>query len=146
MFRGAFVCVFDKSLSSVLLLNRNWEWKRKQGKVWEGMPRWGNVGGAVEAGETPLQGCIREVKEEIGIRLDPKRLVEVEVRKSPTGSAPYTLHFYATAIDRNTKISLNGESKSYKWFSLMGLPNDMLDSRDDVLRWQGLLKVKTGIA
>ena len=135
-FVGAFVCVFDKSLSEVLLLNRNWEKKKRQGKVWEGGARWGNVGGSVEPGETPLQGCMREAKEETGLNLSPKDLVEVEVRKSPQGANPYVVHFYATSIDRNARISLDDESSSYGWFKLESLPNGMFDSKKDLLKWR----------
>ena len=34
---------------------------------------WECVGGAVIAGETSLEGAIREVKEEVGVDLDPAR-------------------------------------------------------------------------
>ena len=138
-FIGAFVCIFDKSLSEVLLLSRNWEKKKRQGKTWEGGIRWGNVGGSVEPGETPLQGCMREVKEETGLNLSPKDLVEVEVRRSPQGANLYTVHFYATSVNRNAKISLNDESTSYGWFKLESLPSGMFDSKEDLLKWRELL-------
>lgn len=38
-------------------------------------PLWKFPGGKGEPGETPVEGIIREVKEEIGISLDPKDLV-----------------------------------------------------------------------
>lgn len=49
--------------------------------------KWECVGGSVLAGETSLQGAIREVKEEVGIDLAPGsgRLLRSEIRRVVEG-------------------------------------------------------------
>lgn len=41
---------------------------------WFGNGKWGLPGGGLHRGEDPLQGALRELKEETGITLDPKAL------------------------------------------------------------------------
>ncbi len=143
MWRGSFVCIFNNRFTKVLLLNRNWEKKKKERKVWEGSPRWGNIGGSVEAGETPLQACIREASEEIGVNLGPERLVLVHVRRRPAAKpTPYVAHFYATTMGEGTRIRLNDESKGYGWFRLEDLPDGLLDDKEDLIGWRDTAKGK----
>jgi 8-oxo-dGTP pyrophosphatase MutT (NUDIX family) len=42
------------------------------------LERWGIPGGVVEAGESPRDGCAREVLEELGLEVTPGRLVAVD--------------------------------------------------------------------
>src|SRR5690625_6702387 len=51
---------FIKKGDQILLLNREFP-------TWMG--NWNGVGGKIEAGETPLAGILREIKEETGILL-----------------------------------------------------------------------------
>ncbi len=147
IWHGAFVCVFNKSFSKILLLSRNWKKKKREGKVWESKAMWGNIGGSMEAGETPRQACVREAGEEIGVRLNPKDLVQVYVKKRPVSEPkPYVVCFHATTIDEGTKISLNDESYKYRWFSIEKLPNGMLDKKEDILKWRNLAMSGLGAA
>jgi len=44
-----------------------------------GQGKWNGVGGKVEAGESPIQAAIREVKEEVGLKIDnPQELGYIE--------------------------------------------------------------------
>jgi 8-oxo-dGTP pyrophosphatase MutT (NUDIX family) len=55
-------------------------------------PYWFTVGGGLEAGETPVDGAIRETYEETGLRLDPGELagpVWHEVAEYPFENALY---------------------------------------------------------
>jgi 8-oxo-dGTP pyrophosphatase MutT (NUDIX family) len=113
--------------------------KRKHNKEWEDKGGWGNVGGSVEPGETPVQACIREAREETGIGLDPANLTLVHIRRVPHSEPyEYVIHFYATAIDGDTAIVLNDESSEYRWFSLDSLPDNMLDDKKEILEWRDI--------
>ncbi|MGE8202954.1 NUDIX hydrolase [Heyndrickxia sp. NPDC080065] len=54
------ICFIQRG-DKILMLNR-------ENPVWMGI--WNGVGGKIEKGETPLEGVLREVKEETGIELD----------------------------------------------------------------------------
>jgi ADP-ribose pyrophosphatase YjhB (NUDIX family) len=128
---GAFICVFNKTFSKILLLRRNEE---KRGE-------WGNVGGAVEPGETPVQACMREAKEEIGISLKPEDLAFICTKMAPySGPHRFTSYFYAASIDENTRISLDHESRGYAWFDIEKLPERMMDPKKDMLDWWAIAK------
>jgi 8-oxo-dGTP pyrophosphatase MutT (NUDIX family) len=133
MWSGAFVCVFDSEYLKILML------KRRHNKEWEDKGGWGNIGGSVEPDETPVQACIREAREEIGVDLKQEDLVPVYVRKVPESEPnEYLMHFYATSIDINTKIVLNDESDEYRWFNIYALPENMLDDKKDILEWRDI--------
>ncbi|TDV38662.1 NUDIX domain-containing protein [Actinophytocola oryzae] len=46
---------------------------------------WEIPGGVIEVGETPSQGCAREVAEELGLTREPGRLLVVDWAPHPTG-------------------------------------------------------------
>ena len=66
---GVVICIFNRDFSKILLLKRNEE-KRNKNKA-----DWGNVGGKVGLGEKLVNACIRETKEEIGVTLNPEKLI-----------------------------------------------------------------------
>ncbi|MEM7133834.1 MAG: NUDIX hydrolase [Chloroflexota bacterium] len=56
---------------------------------------WEIPGGAVEANESPLQACIREVKEELGLDIVPQRLLSVIYKpESDTSTEALSFIFY----------------------------------------------------
>ena len=48
-------------------------------------PQWEIPGGLVEENEPPREGCIREVREEIGLAIEPHRLLSLDYRPAPRG-------------------------------------------------------------
>lgn len=58
--------LFTNEQDELLLVNPTYKWQ------------WEIPGGLVEAYETPLAGCIREVKEEIDLDIAPTRLLGVD--------------------------------------------------------------------
>lgn len=48
-------------------------------------PQWEIPGGIVEANESPREGCIREVQEEVGLSIAPDRLLSVGYQRSRDG-------------------------------------------------------------
>ncbi len=133
---GVFVCVFNRNFSKIMLIKRNEE-KRKK---WNA--DWGNVGGKIEFGETSMQACIREAQEETGLNLDPSSLKSIYIKETPDFLPQvHAIHFvYAASIDENSKIVLNSESDGYEWFELENLPDRMIDSKEDIIKWWTLAK------
>ncbi len=131
---GVFVCFFNKDYSKILLLFRNAE-KRARWKA-----DWGNVGGMVEFGETSMQAGIREISEEIGLNLKTSDLKLIFIKETlnfmPNLQA---VHFvYTTNIDENQALKLNNETERYEWFDVAKLPDRMLDSKEDIIKWRDL--------
>ena len=83
-----------------------------------------------------MRTVVREAEEEIGVTLNPKNLVQIFVKEAPD----YKATFFAASIDRNAKINLDDESDGYGWFALSNLPDGMLDSKEDVLKWRDLAR------
>lgn len=141
IWSGAFVCIFNRNFSKMLLLSRNWQKKKQEGKKWEGKALWGNIGGSIESRETSLQACVREAREEVGISLNPKNLMLICVKKTPEFEPhKFVRYFYAASIDEDARINLNEESDGYGWFDAKSLPEKMLDSRKDILGWWATAK------
>lgn len=59
--------------------------------------RWAPVGGVVEAGKSPTQAILREVKEEIGLELQTPRLLIIEylTKKIPSQEIVWPLRLTA---------------------------------------------------
>lgn len=74
--------------------------------------KWEVTGGAVQKGETPGQGALRELREETGICAAPEQLHAVYsmVRNHAI------FHSYAVLVDRDVPIKLQeGETVAYQW-------------------------------
>lgn len=128
---GAYVCVFNRDFSEILLL-----WREKEEREGIEIKGWGNVGGTVESGETAVQACVREAKKETGIALKPDSLVFVGTKKAlETSPRKWMIYFYVVSIDKDTDIRLNHESRGYGWFGKDELPEGTLDTKDDILGW-----------
>lgn len=78
--------------------------------------KWENTGGSVLKGETPVQGAIRELNEETGLRVTEAQLCPAytEVKH------PCIYKCFVALVDGNENIKLQkGETVDYKW-----LPHD----------------------
>lgn len=137
---GVIVCIFNIDFSEILFLRRN-KAKRNLNKA-----DWGNLGGRVEWGEKLIDACVREVKEESGINLDPKQLKLLDIKETTENPIAPTVHFlqfiYATRIDKTEEIILNEESEEYGWFNLKELPERILDSKEYLIKLSIMAKKK----
>ena len=107
----------------------------RQGKILILKPtykdHWLLPGGVIEANESPLQACIREVKEEIGIDCQPTRLLCVDYvsdRLIKIESIQFV--FYGGIISPKTQINLpKKEISNYQFLepevavSMLGVPS-----------------------
>jgi 8-oxo-dGTP pyrophosphatase MutT (NUDIX family) len=131
---GVFVCIFNTDFSKIMLLKRNKE------KIIEYGCDWGNVGGKIELGETSAEACLREAKEECGLNLNKKDTVLISVLEFPDN--PYYKEYhviqfvYSLTISEKTKITINSESDSFQWFDINSLPDKMLDTKEDILKYR----------
>lgn len=128
---GVIIYIFNKNFSKILLLKRNKE-KRNLNKA-----DWGSPGGRVEWGEKLVDACIREIKEETGINLSPKKLIFLEIKeitKNPIAPEVHFLQFiYSTNINEKEKIILDEESNEFAWFNIKNLPDKMIDKKEYIL-------------
>lgn len=88
-----------------------------------GVGKWNGSGGKVQSGETPEITAVREVKEEIGVGVDPRDLVKIgEVSyRNPDPSWGMYVHIY---IVRNwSGEPIETEEMKPQWFD----PNEVLE-------------------
>ena len=82
---------------------------------------YGLVGGAVDPGEEVRKAVSREVWEEIGCRLDPRKLVELHVHRE----AGFQYTTYLCVTKREFQVppeNLNWEADAFEWLDLADLP------------------------
>jgi ADP-ribose pyrophosphatase YjhB (NUDIX family) len=96
----------------------------KDGKLLMGERRdngkWTCPGGHLEAGETPLEGAIREVKEESGIDLTEKQLIYLDSKNVTADKGKkLRIHAYKANLPKDVKTSMtqdpDGEVKRWHW-------------------------------
>jgi len=88
----------------------------KRGPTDPWMPnRWCSVGGHVHIGENIQKGACREVKEECGLTINPKDLIDTGIVKKGR------VHFFTTN-KYSGNVYLDGKEHSdYKWCSIKDL-------------------------
>jgi ADP-ribose pyrophosphatase YjhB (NUDIX family) len=91
----------------------------------------GNYGvpaGHLDGGETAREGCAREIREEIGVSINPDNLTVVHImhRKAAKDER---IDFFMTASKYDGEIVNNEPDKcdDLRWFPLDSLPENMVD-------------------
>jgi 8-oxo-dGTP diphosphatase len=105
---GAFAVIFDSD-ASVLLCHRT------------DRDAWNPPGGRVEPGETPQEAVVREVLEEVGLRVRVERLLGVH----PV-PAKDDLVFTFVCVPVGGVLSTSSEADQVAWFARANLPANTL--------------------
>lgn len=106
------VCVVKNKENEILIGKRNIE---------PGINKWALPGGFVEAGETPESACLRELKEETGLKGKIKKLIGIYIQKS-RDYGPLLVIGYEVSVSRS-RLLLNKELKEAKFFGKEDLPD-----------------------
>lgn len=80
---------------------------------------WGITGGHPKYGETPLEGMITEVKEELGIDISDKKLIEFN--SGCDGVDCYKMYYIQLDLDLSTLSIQEEELTEVRWFSISEL-------------------------
>ena len=86
---------------------------------------WGLIGGGVKKTESTLQGMIRELHEELGLRVKPEQLTKLQVYGEPGRVAAFrdgstwrmVIVVYGLEFDREPEMRISSESKELRFFS-----------------------------
>ena len=77
---------------------------------------WGVTGGHPKSGETPIEGIITEVKEELGLDISKEEFVEYE--SGCDGKDCYKMYFVNKDIDLDDITIQKEELSEVRWFSM----------------------------
>lgn len=86
---------------------------------------WGLVGGGVKKSETELQAIVREIYEELGLRISPARFKRLAVYGEPGRIAAYqdgsiwrmVIVVFGLEFDTEPSLKISNESKELRFFS-----------------------------
>lgn len=85
--------------------------------------RWGVPAGKLEKGETPLEGAIRELKEETGIEVQENQIYYLGALYIRKPDVDYVYHLFQVQVEKLPKIQLSAEHQNYAWASFEDLEN-----------------------
>lgn len=77
---------------------------------------WGVTGGHPKSGETPFEGIITEVKEELGLNFSKENFIEYE--SGCDGKDCYKMYYITKDIELNDLKIQEEELTEVKWFSM----------------------------
>lgn len=86
---------------------------------------WGLVGGGVKKQETPLQAIVREIHEELGIRVSAERITKLGVYGEPGRIAAYqdgsiwrmVVVVFGLELGEMPALTISAESRDLRFFS-----------------------------
>lgn len=82
---------------------------------------WGTWGGAIDEGEDPKTAATREMREESGIRIDPRSVTKLFVFRKGT----FTYTTFLALVAEEFKPRLDMETERAEWFALDSLPSPL---------------------
>lgn len=110
---------------------------------------WGLVGGGVKKYETELQAMVREVHEELGVRIPKEQFHKLKVYGEPGRIAAYqdgsiwrmVIVVYGLELDEEPEMVISHESKDLRFFSKEELQNiEIVITHSDIVEEQFMNK------
>lgn len=104
--------------------------------------QWGLVGGGVKPHETPLQAIVREIREELGLRVSADEFLKLAVYGEPGRIAAYrdgsvwrmVIVVYELKLDKEPTIVLSSESNDMRFFTKEDLADiDVVVTHSDIV-------------
>lgn len=111
---GVGALIYAKSTNRYLFLLRN---KSKHSGLW------GIAGGKIEAGETVIQGLVREIQEEIQVDFTNKKFIPLETFTADNHKFVY--YTFLVGVDDEFIPKLNNEHRGYCWVELNDHPKPL---------------------
>ncbi|NBU73304.1 MAG: NUDIX domain-containing protein [Proteobacteria bacterium] len=156
-FVGSYVWKLRQVWGSQLLIGIGAEIviTNTKGQILLGMRKdlnvWASFGGHMDPKEDITACALREVYEEVGLKLQPSQLTPIGflskydkvINTYPNGDEMQSLALVFTAICEDERTAIDGEYDSFKWFDVDALPENMqLFSKNSVGMYQAWLKTK----
>ena len=88
---------------------------------------WGVTGGHPKSGQSPIEGIITEVKEELGLDFSNEKFIEYD--SGCDGKDFYKMYYVNKDIDLNSIIIQEEELTEVRWFTMDEL-NHMVDTKE----------------
>ena len=80
---------------------------------------WGIPAGKIEKAEDARTAAIREVKEEVGLQLNPEDLIEVVIVYIQLEDVSYVFHVFRTRLQKHPSIILEPDAHTEaEWFTI----------------------------
>jgi 8-oxo-dGTP diphosphatase len=129
-----FVVTVEATLCAIIRDGEVLLQRKAAGRFGEG--KWNGAGGKLKPGEDPVDGVVREVMEETGLRIrEPRRHGVLDHYFGDRSSPAWSVHvFSATEFDGDPVRSEEGE---LRWFPVEEIPYE--EMWEDDLHWLPLL-------
>lgn len=93
---------------------------------WLGSQRWSMPGGGVRKGERSQQGLVRELQEELGLKIQPKQLKQIMKTKQDEHGARFLAIIFQINLTEKPKLTIKkNELIEAGWHSATKLPEEV---------------------